>query len=162
VELGVRGGFSVACAITITIVVVGCSGSDGNADLIGPSSGAKAGAAASETAATTPAKTSKKSDGGTSDDDAGTTTRSDAGSAAECRMASGQAGCDACLAAKCCDPVKACNAASSCQPLYRCLDKCGPDDEACQATCLASHVEGRETLRAVLLCAEERCPTECQ
>jgi hypothetical protein len=84
-------------------------------------------------------------------------------------LTSGNAMCDACLAAQCCSAAETCatpgadGGASDCALLYSCYGECASGDAGttCREGCLANHVGGLEGVVEVGACVEMSCTGMC-
>lgn len=72
---------------------------------------------------------------------------------------SGNATCDACANAKCCDSINACLGNTQCSNLYDCLNSCW--DAACESSCNQQFAGGVSLFQKASQCVRGTCGASC-
>jgi hypothetical protein len=101
---------------------------------------------------------------GTTDRDAGPTTRPDAGSSATallCDRESTDTTCEACQKQSCCTPLVACFQDDQCFDVVSCFEDCG-SNTSCQQQCIASNPRGAALANQFGQCMNTSCARQCQ
>jgi len=69
--------------------------------------------------------------------------------------------CETCIHERCTTEDLACSRSSACFVLRGCVGRCAEADKACVTKCTEDFPAARDTLAALVLCQDARCPAEC-